>query len=433
VPWLFLVLSLLSASGTVHALRPVRRPWWLRLASFNAGWVACELPLHALAGHAAMVLVFASLGALDGPAGVAALVVTVCSAAGLLVLARAHHRTGAAMEEGLRQALGDGYLDHLDAGRRALLDERWPRRELVVPWLVYRTGPRVERIAGVTYAHAAGRPLRLDLYRPAEVTGPCPVVVEIHGGGWVMGDRRVEGRPLMNRLAAHGWVCISIDYRLSRRATWPDHLIDVKTALAWVREHVADHGGDPERVVVTGGSAGGHLAALAALTPDDEQYRPPAGTPATIRACVPFYGVYDFDNRLGLRTETELRVMLERPVVKRSLAEAPEWWASASPLARVGAGAPPFLVVQGGRDNLVPVAEARAFVDGLRQVSRSPVAYAELPRAHHAFDVLPSVRTAAAVRGVERFLAAVVLAGTDPAVSGTGTPPASGVIVGDGR
>ena len=218
----------------------------------------------------------------------------------------------------------------------------------------------------------------------------------------------------MARMAARGWVCVSVDYRLGRQATWPDHIVDVNTALAWVREHIAEYGGDPEFVAVTGGSAGGHLAALATLAADDSEYQPPSGTPARIRACVPLYGAYDFDNGLRSRAAAEHR-FVERLVVKAPLADAPAVYARATPLKRVNEDAPPFLVIQGTSDNLVFPAESRAFVARLRDVSNAPVAYAEIPRAQHAFDALPSVRTAHVVSAIERFLTSVHTAHRDTA------------------
>ena len=97
--------------------------------------------------------------------------------------------------------------------------------------------------------------------------GPgAPVLLQIHGGGWVIGNKDQQGLPLMYHLATRGWVCVAINYRLSPKATWPDHLVDCKRALAWIRAHIAEYGGDPDYVVVTGGSAGGHLTALMGLT-----------------------------------------------------------------------------------------------------------------------------------------------------------------------
>ena len=95
------------------------------------------------------------------------------------------------------------------------------------------------------------------------------MLLQVHGGAWTLGEKEHQGRPLMNQMAAKGWVCVAINYRLSPRDPWPAHIVDVKRAIAWVRDNIADYGGDPDYLVITGGSAGGHLAALAALTPGD--------------------------------------------------------------------------------------------------------------------------------------------------------------------
>ena len=118
-----------------------------------------------------------------------------------------------------------------------------------------------------------------------------------------------------------------------------------------------------------------------------------------IRACVPFYGPYDFANSLGLHPPGEMR-FVERFVVKVPLADDPTRYERGAPLARVHADAPAFLVVQGTSDNLVFPDESRAFVDKLRANSRAVVAYAEVPRAHHAFDAVASVRTSHVINGV---------------------------------
>ena len=116
---------------------------------------------------------------------------------------------------------------------------------------------------------------RLDVIRRrgAPPAG-APVLVYIHGGAWVIGDKREQGLPLLHELARRGWVTVTINYRLSPRATWPDHIVDCKRALVWVREHIAEYGGDPGFIAVSGGSAGGHLAALLALTPGDPAFQP---------------------------------------------------------------------------------------------------------------------------------------------------------------
>jgi acetyl esterase/lipase len=237
-------------------------------------------------------------------------------------------------------------------------------------------------------------------------------MVYIHGGAWIIGDKREQGLPMLYELARRGWVCVTINYRLSPKATWPDHIVDCKMAMAWVREHIGEYGGDPRFVAVSGGSAGGHLSALVALTPGDPSFQPGfEDADTSVDACVPVYGVYDMtcqsapdDSRHVVVYNKGLLHLLERRVFKCRYEEDPTRFELASPLYRVNADAPPFFVLHGTNDTLVPVEEARRFVSALREVSPSPVAYAELPRAQHAFDVLASPRPAHAIAGIVRFL-----------------------------
>ena len=210
----------------------------------------------------------------------------------------------------------------------------------------------------------------------------------------------------MLHMAARGWVCVTINYRLSPRDPFPAHIVDVKRAIAWIREHAAVYGGDPSFLAVTGGSAGGHLASLAALTPNDPDYQPGfEDVDTTVQAAAPHYGVYDFAGATGTRAAVALRDRFLAPKVmfKDPTSDLTEF-EKASPLLRVNADAPPFFVVHGRSDSLVDVDQARQFVAALRAVSTQPVAYAELPGTQHAFDVFPSIRSAHVVRGVDRFL-----------------------------
>jgi len=234
------------------------------------------------------------------------------------------------------------------------------------------------------------------------------MLLQIHGGAWVIGSKNEQALPLMMHMAARGWVCVSANYRLSPRATFPDHLVDLKRALVWMREHAEEFGGDPNFIVVTGGSAGGHLCALMALTANDPEYQPGFESADTsVQGCVPFYGVYDFTNRDNLRESLGLIELIELQVLKAKLGHQRDSFEKASPLYRVRAEVPPppFLVVHGSRDSLVPVRTARSFVEELRRVSRNPVVYAEIPGAQHAFEIFPSVRSTYVVYGAERFLA----------------------------
>jgi acetyl esterase/lipase len=288
---------------------------------------------------------------------------------------------------------------------------RFPRSHLAFPPLML-FARSVERERGIVYHSEERRRVRLDIYRPRRRTEPGvhrPAVVQIHGGGWIVGSRLEQGIPLLNHLAANGWIGFNVDYRLSPRATMPEQVIDVKRAIAWVREHADELGVDPARIALTGGSAGGHLTALAALTAEDRSLQPGfEDADTSVAAAVPFYGVYDFTDPDTLYSPGIRDWLLPEVVFKRTLAEAPELYRAASPFHRVHAGAPPFLVFHGDEDSLVPIGEARAFVDRLAAVSRNPVRLVELPGAEHAFDLFPSLRTARVVEGIERFLRATV-------------------------
>jgi acetyl esterase/lipase len=179
--------------------------------------------------------------------------------------------------------------------------------------------------------------------------------------------------------------------------------VDVKRALAWIREHIAEHGGDPNFVLIAGGSAGGHLCSLAALTPNDPEYQPGfEDVDTTLQGVVPFYGVYDF---VGGKTLTDwgTRRMWERMVIKKPFKTHREEFEKANPFHRINPDAPPWFSIHGAHDSLAPVGGARRFIQRLRAVSKNPVAYAELPGGQHAFEVFPSIRTAHVLHATERF------------------------------
>jgi acetyl esterase/lipase len=397
----YLAFSLVGAAFALNAQRPFARDGRLSIGVFFAGWLTAELPMHHLVWQLLVTMLFIAAGALHTWPGFVGLAIVIVSWAGLVRMFVDARRAGGVVEHALAGALGAGYADRIARIDRALLEAPQPLAQLFLPFAMRH--PEVERVADIPYG-PYGRRNQLDVYRPSRPGAGRPVLLQVHGGAWIIGDKAQQGLPLMYHMASLGWVCVAINYRLSPRATFPDHLVDVKRAIAWVKEHIAEHGGDPDFVVITGGSAGGHLAALAALTPDDPAYQPGfEGADTTVQACVPFYGVYDFTNRKGLGRK-DMRAFLGRFVLKRRFEEAPDLFDRASPMSRVSDRAPPFLVIHGTHDTLVPVEEARLFVDLLRAVSREPVAYAEMPGAQHAFEVFASPRAGHVVRGVARFL-----------------------------
>jgi acetyl esterase/lipase len=402
--WVFLAVGVASLATTINAIRPV--PWTLvSIFSFFGGWLATELAIHRVLLQVALVVAFIALGALDTWQGVVGVLLLVGSIGGTLYLVAIARGAGEVAEAALKEGLGDDYLDHVDPDLAARHDPTIPWARLLLP---FRMGlPEVERTKNLSYG-PYGRRNKLDVYRNKNHPTNAPILFQIHGGGWVIGNKDQQGIPLMQHLASRGWVCVAPNYRLSPRATFPDHLVDLKRALAWTREHAEEYGGDPNFIVVTGGSAGGHLTALVALTQNDPEYQPGfEDADTSVYAAVPYYGVYDFTGRNHVRRgvdEWGMRRFLERSVMKTKLADDPEGWAKASPLDRITPDDPPMFVIHGRNDTLVPVPEARHFVEKLRSTANEPVVYAELPGAQHAFDIFPSVRTAHIIRAIERYV-----------------------------
>ncbi len=392
MPWVFLVVSVYGTLYTLNAFVPLRRGRLGFVWGFISSWLTIEAAIYHIVWQVALAGVFVWLGALSAWPGWVGLALCIVSWCGLAVLYVEGRGAGSAVEA----ALGGLGAD--------------------VPMVRYRRR-LVRHTRRIEFARAGGRRLHLDVYEPSATRTPGvrrPALVQIHGGAWILGFKERQALPLMRHLAANGWVVFNVDYRLSPAATWPDHLVDCKAAVAWVREHADDWGIDPEFVAVTGGSAGGHLTAMLALTAGDPRYQPGfEGADTSVQAAVPFYGVYDLTNRSG-QFGPEFRAnILEPLVVKRFFEEAPEVFADASPIllaeraeaAGESPEVPPVLAIHGDRDTLAPVADARTFTSVLRRVSPNPVLYVELPGTQHAFDSFRSARTDRVVRAVHRFLA----------------------------
>lgn len=309
----------------------------------------------------------------------------------------------------IRQAERDQTHGVSDAALRGLvpdadLDIEWPQPERTPPLLKAFEHRRHLYRSAVRYGTEPGQ--LIDVWRRRNLPNqPAPVMIFVPGGAWVHGGRVLQGYALMSHLAAQGWVCLSVEYRVSPGHAWPQHIQDVKAAIAWARANVDRFGGDRNFITIAGCSAGGHLAALAGLTANEPEFQEhlPAGSDTSVDAVVGIYGRYDWEDRST--TERERFVdFLERVVVKKRIDRHPQLFRNASPIARVHAAAPPFLVVHGSADSIIPVAQARAFVQQMRAVSRSAVGYLELPGAGHGFDMTDGSRTGSAARAIGLFL-----------------------------
>ena len=260
------------------------------------------------------------------------------------------------------------------------------------PWM--GVGSMLEQ---VVYASPAGfRPLLLDLYLPA--ARPCPVVVWIHGGAFLMGDRRLlppllQRADLFRRLPAEGIAVASIDYRLSSEAVFPAQLHDVKAAIRWVRARGPEIGIDPDRIGVWGESAGGHLAAMATLTSNIAELEGSIGLTggsSAVAAGVDWYGPTDFA-AMDDDAPPDSAMTHDDPASPESLligapvTERADLVALANPCAYARRDVPPLLVQHGRRDRLVPFGQSVRLVEALR-AHGADVTFLPVDGADHVFD-----------------------------------------------
>ncbi|WP_433235178.1 alpha/beta hydrolase [Streptosporangium sp. CA-135522] len=373
----YLVPVALVAWCTVFALAPLRRPRFLGAMSFRSGLVLNELPFLAFGWLLVSTLSTLGQGDIDAPGGWATVGLAVLTTAGLVVVARRGLLAGPVVDRALAEGLGNGWRAAVDPDMAVRLRRRLPlARILFRPFFVRRRD--VERLANIGYGDAGKRNL-LDVYRRRSRPSDGPTLIHLHGGEYVSGRKNSQALPLIYRLASQGWVCVSANYRLRPAAQFPDHLIDLKKVIAWVREHGHDYGADPSVIFVAGSSSGGHLASIAALTPNDPAFQPGfEHADTTVTAAISLNGYYG--NYYGQGS-------------------------ASSPLAYSRPDAPPFFIAHGDRDTMVLVENARLFAEKLRSTSSNPVVYAELPGAQHSFDLFHSLRFEAVVDAVEAFAA----------------------------
>lgn len=403
--WLFVLLAIFNIASmyAVFSPRIIPRnavPWGLFITSL----LAIELAWLWLPVQICLTLIFVDLGATDTLTGQLALWLLALSWTGLLWCLWKSTQTSAAVSNALNDALGFGFERSIPAARQALLRDAVHFTDWARP--LHFKHPNVEVIHNIPYA-AGGIRQQLDIYRPRNIPPKgCPVLLQIHGGAWVIGDKTHQALPLMTLLASRGWICVAANYRLSPSVGFPTHLEDCKSALCWIREHGKDYGMNPDFVAVTGGSAGGHLAALMGLTENraDLQKAHP-DTDTSIQACIPFYGVYDLMVRYNQHPNRETyQAFIHNRVIHSSVTEDPQLWQLASPISHIHDNAPPFLTIHGDRDSLAVVSEGRIFHKKLAETSRNPAIYMELPGAEHAFDTVHSLRTEHVINGIHRFL-----------------------------
>ncbi|KUI00718.1 alpha/beta hydrolase [Mycobacterium sp. IS-3022] len=398
-----LLRAVAELANAANGVQPLGREGYITLPVFAFGWATTEMSPVYMAVSMLDALRRGLRGDFRGARGRIALVLTAIAWALLGLIHYRNVKSQPYFEDPLREALGEDYERVANksqpARRRRAQIGVWPhdliRRRYVEKTNTIQYGPH-------------RRVNRADIWRRNDLPrdGKAPVLLQVPGGAWAIGMRRPQAYPLLAHMAKRGWVCVSIDYRVSPRHTWPAHIVDVKRALAWIKENIADYGGDPDFVAITGGSAGGHLSSLAALTHDDPQWQPGfEDADTSVVAAVPLYGRYDWVSAKGSGRK-EFIGFLQKFVVKKRITEHKQVFVDASSIMRLRPDAPPFFVLHGQDDSIIPVQEGREFAEALqKKVSTSTVAYAEIPHAQHAFDFYyGSPRAHYTAQAVEKFL-----------------------------
>lgn len=232
----------------------------------------------------------------------------------------------------------------------------------------------------IEYGRAGDVSLQLDAYIP-DGPGPHPVAILIHGGGWSRGDKRIappgDNSDISSWFTAFpqaGFTCFSINYRLAPAHLWPACLEDVQSAIRWAKAHAAEYNGDPNRIVLVGHSAGGHLASLAAVKPDET---------TRVQAVVGFAPVTDqvkdSARRNGL--SPALQKLLNRPHLIDY--ESARILREISATTYVRPGVPPFFLIHGTADKSVPYDQSPAFQELLRAAGVD-CELVTIPEAPHA-------------------------------------------------
>jgi acetyl esterase/lipase len=238
------------------------------------------------------------------------------------------------------------------------------------------------------YARPDGQTLHADIYRPATQTEAAPAIVFVHGGAWRRGWRSMT--PRWNEwLTGRGYVVVDIEYRLDPPPTWRDATGDVKCAVGWVRRHAERLDVDPERLLLMGSSAGGHLALLAAYTAHDDRLPPSCAVEdGAVSAVIAFYPPADLVHShvlADVASPLDGRAILEH-LTGGTPATAPEAYHLASPVTHVDGDVPPTFLVQGGRDRLQSPIDTVALAERLSDAGVTN-RLLWLEHAGHAFDI----------------------------------------------
>lgn len=361
-------------------------------------------------------------------------------------IASRYIRKVAAPHDGFERAFGPDWRMRIPPALKArMLQVRWSpeiAQPPDVPWqrdVVFGAWP------------ATGEPLLCDVWQPPGDTPHTGLgIIYLHGSGWHYLDKDVGTRPFFRHLASQGHVIMDVAYTLAPKADLYSMIGDVKRAIAWLKAHADDYGVNPDRIILMGGSAGGHLSLLAGYTPNDPEFQPEGlEADTSVRAVVSYYGPADLramykhiltlmngslDSNIpignwlinysafvlkllfpGARIVPPYGKIISAPEMITGLLggtprEVPRLYEIGSPLTHAGPHCPPTLMLQGGHDLGVKPGPIRQLHQALCETGATSV-YVEFPETDHGFDLFwPRINPAAqaATYDVERFLALMI-------------------------
>jgi acetyl esterase/lipase len=316
---------------------------------------------------------------------------------------------------GFEKAFGAGWSDQIPPEQaRHMVQKRWT-------WFLKMKAspePSWERDIPFWTIPDTERELLCDIWRPGNGEDSGLAFIYFHGSGWAAGDKDFLTRPFFHHLTAQGHTVMDVAYRLVPEVDIYGMIGDVKRAIAWMKANAARYGVDPEKIVLGGGSAGCHLALLAAYTPHHPELTPDDLESADLSVCgvISFYGptelaaAYDpwMRQAKSPRRPEDFRYAGRLDLLLGgSPQDVPDTYQLASPTTHVHPGSPPTLLIQGDKDLLVPVDTTRALYTKLVE-SGVPVINIFFPWTEHMFDlILPQTSPPAqsALYDVDRFLA----------------------------
>jgi len=403
----FLVWTLGSVILTFNVFKPLadRRhsSFPAILLSYVTGWLIGDLLPQWILLNVGILLLFSFSDIFSHPIGLGGLIVHLTGWCALTlrlwIIFNLPHRLDNKME----QQLGNSW-------NKAAANFKPPESIQGINWHCWFNpnkvfdDPRIEIIHDQEFHQEKNLKLKLDIYRPRSSKKKLPGILQIHGGGWISGSKR-QAALLMSHMAAQGWVCFSVEHRFSPEIVFPEHLIDIKRALHWIKKNAGEYGVDPNFVLATGGSAGGHLASLIALTQNRPEFQPGFEEADTgIQGCISLYGVYEFSEAFNDETLYPAKANLLKIVCGGTPDTKPESYKQITPANWISNGTPPFLLVQGDTDALISVNEAKKFFRDLQAENAQNCAILNLPLVEHAFDIFPTLTAQCIVPTIERYL-----------------------------